>query len=121
MGKLFNVVNQTVQFPLSVYFAPTPQSKPIEAFVIAEVTEHWLDRREAAGDHLSALVRVDLPLHPVSMGFITVAFALEKCSLPRLGFFRCAQTLSSEGARQAISLGTPKFHRCIAIEGAVRQ
>ncbi len=89
MGKLFNVVNQTVQFPLSVYFVPTPQSKPIEAFVIAEVTEYWFDRRKAAGDHLPAPVGVDLPLHPVSMGFIAVVFALEKCNLPRLGFLWC--------------------------------
>jgi len=74
---------------LSVYFAPTPQSKPIEAFVIAEVTDYWFDRREAAGAHLSALIRVDLPLHPVSMGFIAVAFASEKCNLPGLGFLRC--------------------------------
>jgi hypothetical protein len=89
MGKLFNVVDQTVQFPLSVYFAATPQSKPIEAFVIAEVTKYWFDCREAAGDHLSALVRVDLPFHPVSMGFVAVVFALEKCNLPRLGFLWC--------------------------------
>lgn len=120
MGKLLNVVDQTVQFPLSVDFAPTPQGKSIKAFVIAQATEYWFDRREAAGDHLSTLIRIDLPFHPVSMGFITVAFALEKCNLPRLGFLRRAQTLSPEGARQAISLGAPKLHRCIAIEGAVR-
>ena len=62
MRELFDVVHQAVQLPLPVHFASSTQRKPVQPFVAPQVSEHGLHGGEAAGDHVTAHVGVDLGL-----------------------------------------------------------
>ena len=67
MRQLLNVVDQTVQFPLSIALRSPAQRKAVQPCVIAQVAEDRLHRREAARNHLFAPGAVDLAFHPRGM------------------------------------------------------
>jgi transposase InsO family protein len=64
MRQLLDVVGETVELPLPVYFAPAPQRESVQPLVVSEVAEYRLHRGEAPRDHLPADGRIDPHLHP---------------------------------------------------------
>src|SRR2546423_191792 len=68
-GDLLDVVYETEQVPLRVDLREATQREPIHALVVADVGGHRLNRADALAVQLSALGRIDGPLHQLG-GFM---------------------------------------------------
>ena len=47
VGAFFNVVYETIQWPLCVDFRATAECKPIQLFVVRQIRKHGFDGRKA--------------------------------------------------------------------------
>jgi hypothetical protein len=60
-------VDQAIQLPLTLHLLFAPQAEAIQAFVTANVTEHWLNHRHAMTVNHFAFLAIDSLFHPVGI------------------------------------------------------
>lgn len=111
-------MSHAVEFPLAIDPFASVQTKTVQAFVVAQVTEHWLHGGKATGDHLPADVAVDALAH-ARQDVLLFRFRQEERDLARRRFLRRAQTLLALQATQAIAQGPLELDRRLAFDQTV--
>ena len=100
MRQFLNVVHQAIRLPLPVHVLLAVQTEAAEMFLLAQVAKYRLHRGKTARNHVSARLRVDPGLHPVSETRRPWAFALKEGDLSGLYLLRGAQTFVSPRTSQ---------------------
>ena len=103
---------------MRIDFLLASQGETIQSLVVAQISEHRLDRGEALAIQDAPLRTVYLALHLVGVTFLP-RFAVEERDLLYLGFIRFEQTFVALCARHAVALCALELHRRIAVDGAV--
>jgi hypothetical protein len=115
MRKLLNIVHQAVKIPLRVDLALTSQSKPVQAFVVAQVAKHGFDCRHAAAIQLSPLRTVYGLLHALREPEWRCLVLFEEGDLAYRRTVWIAQALGPEMTRTTVALGAGEFLICAPI------
>lgn len=111
-------MRHAVELPLPIDFLSSAQAEAIQTLVVAQVAEHWLHGRKAAGDHRAAGVAVDAAAH-TRQGIVPLGLRQEERHLARSSLFRCAQAPLALQATEAVAQRALELDRRLALDQAV--